>query len=337
MALEQAAHAGEPSEAERRAAAEAIYTTASALMTKGDFASACPKFEEVVKLQPNGVGARLTLADCYVGQGKLASAQTTYGQVASMAALANQPDRLAVAKEKADALAPKVSKLSIVVTPEVAGLSGLTVMRGGLVVSASLFNLAVPVDGGEYTIVADAEGKRPFTRTVKVAAQGAKQEVVINFEPLPSGNASGPGALQTSNPAVPPEQPEQPRDGGGMAPVRIGGIVIGAVGLVMAGIGLGVGVERSSKATDYQTQHDAPGTSERDRQVLSDAYVEASTQANVGWALTGIGGAAAAAGLIMILVAPDEDPIAQQAPATSAVTLHLAPGAGSLWLRGVFQ
>jgi hypothetical protein len=329
----RAAYAGgEATEAEKRAAAELIYAQGSELITKRDFNAACPKFEEVVKLQPNGIGARMTLADCYVGQGKLASAHTTYGQIASMASLANQPDRAKDAAEKAAALAPRLSTLTIVVPPDVASLPDLAVMRGGLVVTASLFNVAVPVDGGQYTIVADATGKRPFTQSVKVPEEGGKAQLTLAFEAAPAPGGPGP----SSEPPVDPVVGLEPSGdtSSGMHPVRIGGIVIGSVGLALAGVGIAVGVERTAKAQQYEEEYFDPDNTDKDRTILSDANLAAQNAAIAGWVLTGLGGAATVAGLIMIVAAPEgETPAIVDQP---EVSLVLDVGPASLWLRGAF-
>src|SRR5262245_25783154 len=58
--------------------AEALYDAATKAMDGNDYAAACPKLEEVVRLVPHGVGARLTLARCYEGAGRLASAHASY-------------------------------------------------------------------------------------------------------------------------------------------------------------------------------------------------------------------------------------------------------------------
>ena len=313
----QLAQAAEPTDAEKRGAAEAIYAQGSELMKRGSFSEACPKFEEVVKLQPNGIGARMTLADCYSGQRKFASAYTTYGQAASMSLLANQPDRAATAQEKAAELAPKLSKLTIVVPPTVASVRDLTIMRGGLVVTASLFNVAVAVDGGDYTIVADATGKKPFTRTVSVADEGANEQVTLAFEAVEAPDPKEPGGDQTIDSPV------------GIHPVRIGGIVAGSLGLTLAGVGIGLGVVRGQDADDHRLRFEE---SEADSD--SDAYVAASDQAIVGWVLTGVGGAASIAGLAMVIAAPDGEANAEESK--PAATFNVDLGLGSVSLHGTF-
>ncbi len=312
LTLAAPVHAGEPTDAEKRAAAEAIFNQATELVGKRDFAAACPKFEEVVKLQPNGIGARLSLGDCYVYQGKLASAHATFGQAASMAALANQPERAVDAQEKAAAIAPRVSYLTIEVPPAVAKLKSLAVMRGGLVVTPSLFNVPVAVDNGYYTIVADAQGRKPFTKSIKITQEGVRERVTLGFEaaePTPS-----------PIPSPDPQQPEEVDTSGGMSPIRISGIVIGSVGLVAAAIGLGVGLDGAAMASN------APSTEHPD-------YEQGEGQRNTGAALGGVGGAAAIAGLIMIIVGSNEIGPSTTEPQSR---LQWGVGLGSAWMTVAF-
>ncbi len=121
----------EPTEAEKRSEAEAVFAQAKDLMGKKDYATACPQLETVVKLQPMGIGAKMTLGDCYVGQGKLASARAMYVEASSLAAQANQPDRASSAQDKVQSLDIRVSKLKIAVPAAIASTPGLSVTRDG--------------------------------------------------------------------------------------------------------------------------------------------------------------------------------------------------------------
>src|SRR5215475_12694681 len=70
----------EPSEAEKRAAAQALFEAARKLTAQDKFAEACPKLLESYKLDP-AIGTKFYLADCYEHVGKLARAWTYYLEV----------------------------------------------------------------------------------------------------------------------------------------------------------------------------------------------------------------------------------------------------------------
>src|SRR4051794_13843510 len=59
-------------------AAQAVFDSAQGLMAAREYAAACPKLEEVVRLVPAGVGAKLQLAKCYDEAGRVASAWAAY-------------------------------------------------------------------------------------------------------------------------------------------------------------------------------------------------------------------------------------------------------------------
>ena len=96
-------------------AATTLWEQALEAMRNQDFTSACPRIEEVARLRHDGLGAKLKLAECYEGAGRLASAWAIYALVGPLAEKANQPDRQKTAHDRAEALKPKLATLTIVV------------------------------------------------------------------------------------------------------------------------------------------------------------------------------------------------------------------------------
>src|SRR5688572_7702878 len=92
---------------ERNAAAQALFEQAKALVAQGKVEQACPKFEESQRLDP-GVGTQFNLADCYERTGRLASAYTTFMDVAAATRQLGQVDREVVARERASAIKPRL-------------------------------------------------------------------------------------------------------------------------------------------------------------------------------------------------------------------------------------
>jgi tetratricopeptide (TPR) repeat protein len=140
-----------------RQAAQALFDSADELMKRKDYAAACPKLEEVTRLIPDGLGAKLTLAECYEGAGKLASAWSTYSQVESLAARQNQPDRQTLARDRAAQLKPKLAKLVINVPAAVSALPGLAI--NATASQSGLRNSASSRRRRHHTIEASATGK----------------------------------------------------------------------------------------------------------------------------------------------------------------------------------
>lgn len=175
--------------AEDRAAAQVLYDEARKLTTSGKYADACPKFEESQKLDP-GFGTAFYLADCWQHIGRTASAWALYLDVAAQTKAAGQIDRSTLSKARAEALEPKLSRMSISVASPSAGIQ---VERDGVSVGKALWGTAVPVDPGEHKVRATAPGRKSWETTVVVAPDGASQSVAIPaLEEAPEETPNGP-------------------------------------------------------------------------------------------------------------------------------------------------
>src|SRR5947208_2872853 len=94
------------------ATAQALYDQAKKLMADGQYAEACSKLEESEHLDP-GSGTLLNLGDCYEHIGKFASAWGKFLEAAGVAKSANQLERERVARDRAAAVASRVSNIVI--------------------------------------------------------------------------------------------------------------------------------------------------------------------------------------------------------------------------------
>ena len=136
---------------ERTTAALAIFNNAQELASQGKYEEACPKFEEVLKLEPKAIGTQLQLADCYDHVGRFASAWTTYTLAGDAAAAAGQQDRTDFARKRAGEIKPKVPELTVEVPAELQKTPGLKIERNGVLVGRAQWGLPVPVDPGAST------------------------------------------------------------------------------------------------------------------------------------------------------------------------------------------
>jgi hypothetical protein len=172
------AQGAEPSPADR-SAAQALFDEGRELMEQGRAADACPRFEESERLEP-GLGTRFHLATCYEALGKLASAHALFLDVAAEAAQRKQAEREKVARERARALEPRLSRLSIEVP--FASSPALRVERDGAVVGSAQWGLPVPVDPGVHRVNASAPGRDPWAAEVTVPSEAGVTRV--NVPPL---------------------------------------------------------------------------------------------------------------------------------------------------------
>lgn len=170
------------SDAQRTGMARALFDQAVSEIASGDYESACPKLESSVKLEPGALGARITLAECYEGAGKLASAWSTYLQVEAAATAAKQAARLTRAREHLEALGPKLAHLIVEVPEEVQSLPGLTIFRDGLEIDRAVWSVPIPVDRGTHQIVMTATDRKRVEQSFEVDHDG--QSVTVKLPRL---------------------------------------------------------------------------------------------------------------------------------------------------------
>ena len=209
--LSSPAHAQAPSP-DTTAAAQALFQQASEKLDKRDFAAACPMLEEVLRLEPGANGARLALAECYEGSGRLASAHNSYSIVAETAARLGQTERQARAEARALALRPRLGAVIVQVAPEVRALAGLAISVCGEAIATEAHGRPRPADRGACKIVAVAPGKAPWESTLQVTDGVTTSVTVERLEDIPGpkdSHSPGPAAQQHA-PAVPPNSPPAP-------------------------------------------------------------------------------------------------------------------------------
>jgi serine/threonine-protein kinase len=236
-------------QASNNAAAQTLFDTARALMKKGNYAEACPKLEESQRLDP-GSGTLLNLGVCYEHLGLTASAWTTFIDAAASAKAAGKADRMKSAQQHADALAPRLARITIRVTVD--KIAGLEVRRDGTIIRPAQWGTAIAADPGPHTIAVTAPGYNAWQTTVTL--HDAKSETVTVPElalapPVKSAKAAEPvkpkeGATAKGAPA--PADSAETNPGQGQRTVAL---VAGGIGIVGVAVGTVFGF-RSKSAHD---------------------------------------------------------------------------------------
>lgn len=206
------------------AAARALFDEGRRLLAEGQYAEACPKLEESLRLQ-EGTGTKFNLADCYEKLGRTASAWSLFLEVAGETKTRGETEREVVARERAEALKPRLSRIVIQVEeprPE------QRVLLDGIEVGEASWGLEVPIDPGQHRLLSEGEGFETFEATVDIPESPGLAPVVIptlvpKSKPAPEGAASAEEKMLTTpeagagpndaspSPAVAPAVPVAPR------------------------------------------------------------------------------------------------------------------------------
>lgn len=284
-----------------KAAAEALFDQGVRLMKQNSFAEACPKLEESERIDP-AVGTLLYLGECYERVGKTASAWASFREAASLATNSNQPERARVATTRAQELEPKLSRLTVELAPEVAGLQGVAVRRGNQRIETSLHGVPLPVDPAEYRVEVTAPGYEPWSTVVKVDAGGnasVRVPALVKAPEAPSPAAAPPPSGHASPHSSPPATAAEAAPDSGLTTQQTLGIVVGGAGLVGIGLGSYFGVRAISQNSDAE-QH-CPRSPLCDDQTGADLTKQAQKSARASNIAFAIGGGLVALGAVVYL------------------------------------
>lgn len=299
-----------------QATAEVLFQQGRDLLRAGKTADACPKLAESQRLDP-ATGTLLALAMCHEAEGKLATAWAGFVSVEGRARNEGRPDREKVARTRAQALRPRLSKLEIRVPAEVAELAGLQIRRNTVELGPGAWNIAVPVDGGEHAVEVKANGKSPWRATVTVKA--ASDEVVLDVPPLkdaPKSESAGAAPRVVVRPA------EAATSGGW------GTLEWTAVGVTGAGaVALGVGGYFLSEALAKKADSDSDCSGRVCGPTGFSQREEARRRGNTATILGVAGGVLAIGGATLFIVGRSKRATDDSAPAPVAFSVSAGPSA----------
>ena len=301
------------------ASAEAAFREARRLMKEGRPAEACPQFEASYREAP-ALGALLNLAVCHQQIGRTASAYAEFRQVQEMARQ-RADSRETIARELADALAPRLTRLRIeLVTPNA---PSIVVYRNAVDVTHEL-DVSVPVDPGVHALEASAPGFVIWTGAADVTGEG--QTVVVHVPvfkrapvPVAALTKTSPAPKVAQTPPVPMADDPPLPDVRRAAAIGLGSAAAIAIGGALAAEMWGQA--RYEKAQTAESQLDADELVTAANQPLSTAQ---------GLAVAGVGLAAASAYLWLTRdepAAPDR---------RLEVTPAIGPGDVQAVLQGTF-
>jgi hypothetical protein len=297
--------------------AEEVFQQGRTLLAEGKYAEACKAFEMSQKEDPAS-GTLLALAYCQELSGLLASAWANYRAAAELAQREGHSDRRDAAADQSRVLMDRVSVLTIVVPPTIAGEPGLKVTLDGAEVARSSFGTALPVNGGTYRVAATV-GQTSWTATVSVENERDKKTIVVEL--LPPREAA----------PAPQTQPNQrePTDRHDSRTLEHVGLATALGGLAAIGVGLGFGIVANSKhhASERDGHCDANGCDPEGMELENDAIEAArvSTWCVIGGSVVAVGGA------VLYFSAKSSSSKSQ-----ARVEAHVSPAGAQLFFKEAF-
>ena len=315
------------SDPEKIATAQTLYNDAVTLMDAKDYAAACPKLEEAVRLVPEGIGARLTLAECKEMSGQLASAWSQYEVAKSMAERAGQKDRAARASAKVVSLTGQLSRLTIVVPPEVTKVPKLSIMRRGIGVGEAQWGMPLPVDTGTHEIVVTAPGYKTWSKQVSIEKNGENVTITVEKPPIDESPAAGERRKEAARLVViqnlAAERPWQ-------KPLGFAILGTGVAALAAGGVLGGLAIGKNNEAND--------GLCDGNNFCKEDGLVLRSDAVKLGNASTAamiVGGVLALGGVTLVATAPSKNK-KEKTPLPDGLAMRVEMTPNGFRLRGTF-
>jgi hypothetical protein len=312
---------------DQKAQARMLFDTALQLMKQGTYTDdVCGKLEASQKLDP-ALGTQFYWAECLEHTGKLASAWSMYLDVAEQASGQNLPQQQKFARERADALKPKVARLIVVVPEDVRTTNGLSVLRDSVPLAPAQWGMPLPVDGGKHMISVSATGRRQWMTSVEVPAGGEGATITVTVPGLQAEPEIGPvGAGTGGN--------DGPKQAGWSSQHTIGVVAAGA-GLVGIGFMAGFGLDGAQKhtASKPHCSDDRKYCDQTGLDFENQAHT-AATASNISLAL---GAGLVASGVLLFVLAPPLSSSKSKGPTggvSAAVTA--GPDRAGVLVQGAF-
>jgi hypothetical protein len=305
---------GQSQTLQNRAVAEQLFKDGNAAMAAHDYATACPKLEEVTRLVPGGINAKYRLASCYEGWGKVTSAWAAYRIVATTAPATDTLK--SAAADRVAALEPKLPRLTVRVSAAARALAGLEVRRDGLVIGVAQWGEALPVDPGPHVVTAKAAQKKAWSVTLEAVTATPETIEVPALGDDPPAPTIAP--LAPPPPAEPGPATQETTFGSPAWAWVVGGLGLatGVAGIVF--LGTSIAGQSYIDTNCGLGKPDTPIT-------CNTLRLENNVRQELAWALGGSGALALGVGIVGIATAHP----GKQAPAIYVTPRLAVRGAGA--------
>lgn len=292
------------------AEAEKLFNDGNRLLAAGKVAEACEAFAASNRAEPRA-GTLIQLGDCRERNHQIASAWAAFKDALVRV---KDPRKRQYATAKVAALEPRLPYLTITVADD-SRVDGLVILREGQPVDSSLWNRALPIDGGDYVITGRAPGYTEWKVTAHVPRESDKLTIKVpkltrTVEPVarPVVTAAAPPVAPPAVTAVAPApaRPLPPR--GTFTRTRKIAVTLAGVALVSTAAGIAFGALANSKKDDAFAKCPDPEvacTSADDANQLIGTSHDYATGANVAFGVAVASGVAA--GILWFTGAPQHE------------------------------
>jgi hypothetical protein len=212
---------------------------------------------------------------------------------------AGQLDRVKSAQQHAEALAPRLSRLTIRVADE--RIAGLEIRRDDVVVRPGQWGAAIPTDPGTHVISAKAPGRKAWQVSITLRERTSETVSIPALEPSTTAGATTPA--QSSSAAKTSSFSESTPSPQGLGSQRI--VALTAAGLGVAGVVVGSVYGLKSKSARDESQLNCDGGA-CDNQEGFDDLIRARSAGNVSTVAFIAGAAGLTAGAILWFSAPSQ-------------------------------
>jgi tetratricopeptide (TPR) repeat protein len=289
-------------------AADTLFREGRAAFDKGDYATACAKFEASQAADP-APGTLLNLGVCEERMGKLVAAQRHLAEL-NLGAAGKRGERDKYADELRAKIEARIARLTLTLAP---GAPTDTAARDAEGEAPLKLGEALPFDPGAHEIIVSASG-RPEVRFKITLAEGARETREI-----------APGAAAEAPRPIAP-LPDTSDDGRKLR--RTLGFVAGGVGVAGLGLAITTGIVLESKKSALDKHCPNKQCDPTGVKLLADDRSTPLVAVNmVGW-IAGVAGLGAGTVLLLTSRTP--------APATGRVSPVFGPGYGGLAVDGRF-
>ncbi|MBS2015701.1 MAG: PEGA domain-containing protein [Deltaproteobacteria bacterium] len=267
----------------------------------GNFAESEKLWSAAAKLYPQAPTLTLGLARAQAKAGHVVGAQESYNKIIrEWSDKPNPPpafkDALDAAKAEVGAVSARVA--SVVITVEGGAPNPQVTIDGQPVPSAAL-GLKRPVDPGQHTVKATADGYKPAETTFGVAEAG-NAETKLKLEKNPDAPvAVVPVGGPVGGTEPPPPGADSGGKGSGQKTAALVAFGVGGVGLVVGAITGIIAIGKHGDLADKCTN----GTCGNDLQSDVDSYKSVGTISTIGFIVAAVG---AGTGAVLWFTAPKE-------------------------------